>query len=164
MSLGEHVQEAPFQRRPGVGKRSQPFKVHSPIASPDPRQRSASSQIEQRLPHGVAIEHQRLVLIAEAEQALIAGGLTVGLSIVAVFIEVTTSQGRRGDTRDSIRLLDQPAQHAGPALRCLIKQDRPMCAIANPLRAKFALLKLKHLLATTLQGILQRCLQPRIVT
>ena len=112
----------------------------------------------------MAIEHQRLVLIAEAQQAFIAGSLAVGLSIVAVFIEVTAGQGRRGDTRDSIRLFDQPAQHAGPALGCLIKQDRPMCAIADPLRAEFALLKLKHLLATTLQGILQRGLQPRIVT
>ena len=58
----------------------------------------------------MAIESQRLVLIAEAEQAFIARSLTVRLQVLAMLIEMTAGKSRSGDARNSISLLNQPTQ------------------------------------------------------
>jgi hypothetical protein len=67
----------------------------SPIAPADPRQRSTSGQVQERLPNGAAIESERLMLITEAEQTLVTGRLTLGLLILTKLIEMTGEQ-RRG--------------------------------------------------------------------
>ena len=62
----------------------------------------------------MAIESQRLVLIAEAEQAFIARSLTVRLQVLAMLIEMTAGKSRSGDARNSISLLNQPTHTPAP--------------------------------------------------
>ena len=93
--------------------------MRAPIPATDAGLGLATKQVQEALPNVPPIQLKGFVLVAEAHQALIAGGVAVGVRIVARLVEVATREPLAGDPTERVCLLDQSTEYAGAALCCL---------------------------------------------
>ena len=96
-----------------------------PILPAGARQPFAGSEIQEQRSYALSIEAERIELIAEAQQALVAGRFTFLVQIRALCIEVAAFQGGAGHAGERVRLGDQSAQDAGAPFSRFVEQNRP---------------------------------------
>src|SRR5579883_2604668 len=97
-----------------------------PTSSCDPRKSSAACEVEKRLPHLVAVQVQRFVLIIEAHQAFVTRHLATGFFVFAGRAEMARIEDPPGHRSEGVSLLHQAAEHGRAALCCLVKENRAM--------------------------------------
>jgi hypothetical protein len=123
-----------------------------------------AGKVEQQIPDGGAIKDTVIALVAVAEQAVVAGDLAVlagvfsALEIRAVGSEVAQLQGGGADPRDRVGVVDQSAQHAGPAFSGL-EEQQDVASVGGRKRfsGEFLVFELELGLDRSLQRSLEAC-------
>ena len=82
----------------------------------------AGCQVQEGLLDSVAVELQGFVLVVEAHQALVAGGLAGGLSVVALVVEVAALQGFSCGSCDSFGLFDEAEEDSGSSFGGFVEE------------------------------------------
>lgn len=84
------------------------------------------------------------MLVVEAHQALVAGGLAGGLSVVALVVEVAALQGFSCGSCDGFGLLDEAAEDSGSSFGGFVEES-----------GELGFFELEELLAASLEGVLE---------
>ena len=124
----ESVEEIPLEV--GPRRRPQPLEMLGPAHRGGARRHRGTGETCEDVERGVAVEEPVVPLVAVAHEAVVTGRLAAlagtrctVLVGAGVGVEVAELQRRPGDAGERGRVVDESAEHAGPAIGGLVEQD-----------------------------------------